>query len=247
MDAPLFDVQLVSHCWAGDDPRYAEFLRVQIESLMHTPPKARTVLTVCCHKDDERVAAVLTDEVLGGWLEHVRIQVNHMTKSRLFRRAIGRDEAAREPIGRALWFTDCDYAFGEGAIDAVSEQVEEFTQLRYPQFVHRQEHPQLIGYDAEYRIKPSMFQRHQERKAIGGIQIIGASLAMELGYLPDMTEPYFPAIDGFGYFRDDANWRRYTQLPGNLVNEHDGGKNLGPGRGIEIPNVYRLRHGSNQE
>jgi hypothetical protein len=69
-------------------------------------------------------------------------------------------------------------------------------------------------------------------------------LARMIGYLPAMTSEYDPARDGFGYFKDDANWRRYTALPGGMINARGGG-NVGEGTPIDVPGVFRIRHAAN--
>lgn len=247
-----YDLQIVSHVWAKEMPQYAAFAKYQMHSLRRFPParaSASVILTVCFAGDDSLAAWTVMDQCKAGFPPNVTLRPWAMSQKNLFRRAYARNEVCKVPDGRVLWFTDCDYVFGEGTLDAVIGQVGPDSQLVFPAETLCLEWQKMgesyvrnaAGNDFP-EVDPADFVTGQNKRAIGGIQIIGARLARQIGYDPPMKTPYDYKV--FGCFKDDANWRRYVRLPAGMVNV-DGNGNVGPGSPIAVPNLYRIRHQEN--
>lgn len=242
-----FSLQVVAHIWAKECPQYADFAKYQVHALRARPPKRDVLLTYFYCPEDWAACVTLERQMAIGLPPTVTLRGRPLERERLFRRAIGRDEVCRNPEGEVLWLTDCDYAITGEACDAVA-QLGVGSQLRFPrytltlktfalgaQYIARAEHTDTPAFN------PADFQPEVNKRAIGGIQIIGADVASGCGYDPPMKVPYDWRTDGFGCFKDDANWRRYVMLPEGTTN-HQGGLNVGCGQPLDVPGVYRLRH-----
>lgn len=243
------DLQIVAHVWAKDCPQYADFAKYQVHALRAKPPKCDVLLTYFYSPEDWHTCIALERQLAIGLPPTVTLRGRPMGRDRLFRRAIGRNEVCRNPEGLVLWLTDCDYVISGEACDSVCYQVKPHSQLCYPRTIMQHKTHEIgdryaAGHSDTPAIDVADFETASVRKAIGGVQIIGADLARQVGYLPEMTSEYDPQRDGFGYFKDDANWRRYTALPDGMINAR-GGKNIGEGTPIDVPGVFRLRHSIN--
>jgi hypothetical protein len=225
-------VELVSHCW-----RYGRMLRYQLSSLFLFPPERVAVeaLVFCASREDDAETWETLDYFLGlGPRENVTVRPWTLAPERLFRRAIGRNLAAQETTADWVWFADCDMTFRQGVFDGLAETLGERSErLFYPReiFLHR---THALGDAAVERaggtpglidIAPEEFAVHRYRRAIGGVQIVPARVAREVGYCPNGRWQQ-PAAR-WQRARDDVAFRA----------------SLGtPGVGVSIPNVFRLRH-----
>lgn len=153
--------------------------------------------------------------------------------SQLLRRAIGRNIVALSCTEDVLYNVDCDYWFGDGAIDAVMQQVSPDSELCYPDEVQvNVDHATGDRMVAENwdvtlpRIDPSLFTPLRRRLAIGGLQIVGGNVARERGYL-DGTKWVEPvAVErGWRATKEDKAFRQ--------------GRKATP---IKVPNLYWIRH-----
>jgi hypothetical protein len=243
----MFSLQVVSHIWAKDCPQYADFAKYQVHALRARPPKCDVLLTVCYCPADWAACVTLERQLALGLPPTVTLRGMPMDQERLFRRAIGRDEVCRAPDGKVLWLTDCDYVITGEACDAVA-QVAPDSQLVFPRVVNTMrthamgtEYARRAEKSDTPEIDPADFQPERVKRGIGGVQIIGSELARQVGYDPPMKSRYDWRTDGFGCFKDDANWRRYVKLPAGVLNAA-GMDVVGSGTGIDVPGVYRLRH-----
>ena len=247
-------IEIVTHVYCPPGvPWYAEHLKWQFASLIHNPPKSCKVCwTVCFNWDDQvtvrRLAKCVEklSEMKSKWLMHKPIE---MSLGSLFRRSIGRDQACQRTRCDVVWFTDADYLFGEGCLDAVAEHCDKSSMLHMPQKYwisyqndsdkasksvrpHHEQGQEAI--DRELlndfpKIRQSEFAEKTQRIAIGGMQIIGSSFARSTGYLRGIGQwqtPVDPSL-GFRSCKCDAFWRRVNRLHAKR---------------IPIPNLYRLRH-----
>ena len=69
----------------------------------------------------------------------------------------------------------------------------------------------------------------QYRRAIGGVQIVRGDYCREFGYLDGYRKWMMGSKEPFSDFRDDVKFRK------DILNK-------GSGKGIDIPELYRIRH-----
>lgn len=237
-------IELITHCWSGDDvPIYHHMLTLQLHSILHHRPDTPTKITVCYTPDDPRTAQVLADyaqrfeDTIG-----VSLVGLPLPPSKFFRRAVGRNTACKRTTADVVWFVDVDYMFGEGAIDAAyGACVASIAPMVHPRIVWRcRDHyvGDLILSDvaardsrvgvAEINAPPSTshFRPCRERVPIGGLMIVKGDHCREHGYL-DGTKWQRPVTDThFQRCYCDVRYR----------------KSVGDAEPVDIPNVFRLRH-----
>lgn len=178
------DIQLVVHCW-----RYGKALAYQMSSLILDPPKCSVEYTVYCNEEDESTMRTLM--ALHGELPpSVCLIIRHLPKPKLFRRAIGRNEACLGSLAKHLvLLTDVDYCWSGTALDELLANYEG-RPLCYPHHYMKQKDHELgdacLALQEEPKIlalNPDEFESCRIGKAIGGIQVVSADLAREHGYL----------------------------------------------------------------
>lgn len=121
-------LELVSHCW-----NYSHLLECQLGSLAaHPPANVDVTMTVYFSREDERTSRLLeraADQVVPG----VTWQWRALPKEQLFRRSIGRNDAALRTAADWIWFTDCDVLFTEGCLDGLAAALQgRVDRLVYP-------------------------------------------------------------------------------------------------------------------
>lgn len=236
-------IEIITHAYAVALPQFAVHLRAQISSLILHSPTVPVKFTVCCTKDDEAVWAVINDlgplRIQG---DQRRLRAVTMPPENLFRRAIGRNAAALATEADLVWFADCDYVFGVGCLDALWLRYydPEFPAAMYwPKTVlsHRSHAAgddywqQNLNARVTIDIDPNDFAPQQFKKAIGGVQIVPGDFARQHGYLNEQQkwQTSVPTDKPFRDFRDDVRYRKYCAARGGVA-------------GIDLPNLYRLRH-----
>lgn len=234
-------IHLITHCYAAELPQFATFLRYQLSSLVLNPPAVPFLIEVRYSPDDRRTADVVNEfSILLG----AQIGLSPMQPpERLFRRAIGRNEAALSSHADLLWFTDCDYCFGPGCLDGLWEswnKLEQFASMLYPkQIMTMKSHSDgddLVAADMDadrfeevVELGADLFKAQRVHKAFGGLQIVPGSLARRYGYLDGSRRYQRPLAKPFSNFHDDVAFRKSCLK-------------YGPVLPIEVPNLYRLRH-----
>jgi len=234
-------IHLITHCYAVELPQFATFLRYQLSSLVLNPPAVPFLIEVRYSPDDKRTAEVVNEfSVLLG----AQIGLSPMQPpEQLFRRAIGRNEAALSSHADLVWFTDCDYLFGPGCLDGLWEQwngLEQFASMLYPARImtmkSHEDGDELVESDLDadtFEETPGLdgieFKVQKVHKAFGGLQIIPGSLARKHGYLDGSRRYQKPLAKPFSNFHDDVAFRKSCLQHGPIVP-------------VEIPNLYRLRH-----
>lgn len=224
------NIEIVSHCW-----NYAHFLVYQLSSLVKFPPtQAQVTMTVYYCEEDTRTRALLdffgAIEVPG-----VTWSWRALARPSLFRRAIGRNQAALQTPADWIWFTDCDLMFREGCIDGLEQvlqgrtdtlvypEVERCTSLladEDPMLKVDLQHLQVVDVDTH------QFEEFRRTRATGPLQITHGDVARACGYCDSL--PYYqqPSETWCKAYEDRAfRWLLRTQ-----------------GTPLPIPGVYRIRH-----
>lgn len=237
----MSQIEIVTHVYSppGLDT-YAQMLRWQFASLVRHRGPVSVTLTVCHTSQDsktmaqlDRIRDIVSREQPGG----LRVQALDYEPGSLFRRAIGRNYAALHTAATvAIWFTDVDYLFGPGALEAVCGAVAPESGLSQPAeiLIHRSH---ALGDEDLFRgraielpeFNPAHFERRRQKVAIGGCQIVGATTAKSVGYCRDSkwVQPVDPEA-GFRSCRCDRAFRKLNQFAVAR---------------LPIPHVYRMRHG----
>ncbi len=223
-------IEIVSHCW-----RYTRLLTYQLSSLFSNPPVTVEVLmTVFLTESDEPTVRVMDFFEQHATPQNIRVRRWTLPQKELMQRAIGRNLAAKATVADWVWLADCDYYFGEGALDAIPDAfASKRTELLYPKRIYGTDHPtgdRLIedasGEPRLLTINPDDFTPLKYSRAIGGVQIVRGDTLRTKGYCSGSKllkrRP--------GKWRDtvgDVHFRRTLNS-----------------RGVKapIPNVFRIRH-----
>jgi len=234
----MHDIEIVTHCWAGDHEVFAKMLYCQLMSLCHFPPKNTSVkVTVCFCREDRLVKVLLADFTLRKSAK-VDIDGIALPLPSLGRRAIGRNMAALSTsASRFVWFTDCDHCFFDDVLDNLAEKSwPEGASMIYPQeiMIHRDHATgDALTSSTDFHQVPQMmltdFKPMRYNRAIGGVQIVQASFARQHGYLNGHKRWQTPVSQPFACFRDDVAYRRFCRKHGPVLP-------------VSLPGVYRIRH-----
>ena len=110
-------IELVSHCWG-----YSHLLECQLGSLLANPPAdVDLTMTVYFSAEDARTLELL-ELAAEREAPGLRWCFRELPKGQLFRRSIGRNDAALRTAADWIWFTDCDVLFGPGCLDSLGSQ-----------------------------------------------------------------------------------------------------------------------------
>ena len=237
-------VHIITHCWAGDLPQYAQFLRYHISSLVLYKPKSNVSVTICYTDEDAETSKVLREMMSHAAINDLRLRVLNLSPAELGRRCIGRNYAALASVEDIVWFADVDMVFREGCLDNlyswwISDRPRK-TLMVYPNTIQIHRNHALGDKAVESArksnlrwvdINPDDFVEKKYTRAIGGVQIVDGDFARSHGYLNGDSRWQQPRTDGkfFGDFRDDVAYRSFCSGFGNVLS-------------ISLPGVYRLRH-----
>jgi hypothetical protein len=223
-------LEIVSHCW-----KYAHMLVYQLSSLVLFQPQSCTVtMTVFYGEEDSATVALLAyfkelkvPNVVWNW--------QCLPRQALFRRAIGRNLAARNSQADWVWFTDCDLLFRAGCLDGLAAALQGRQDvLVYP----AQEYcTGLLPYDAAVLqpdmstlavldVDESLFSRFPRSRATGPLQITHGDVARAVGYCESL--PYYqrPSETWCKAYEDRAfRWLLRSQ-----------------GVPLDVLGVFRIRH-----
>lgn len=226
----VLDIEIVSHCW-----RYAHLLAFQLNSLVRHPPRRTRVTMTVFHAPDDDATVELLAHFGAITVPHVRWNWQPRPKERLFRRAIGRHEAAVATRADWVWFTDCDVVFGPGCLDALADALQgRRDALVYPRVeacseLLADDDPRLHPADpAAADIGAMHFVPLAVTRATGPLQITHGDVARALGYCGPIGFYHRPAERWQKAHEDRAHrWLLQTQ-----------------GVPIDVPQVHRIRHAS---
>lgn len=222
-------IEIVSHCW-----RYAHLLAYQLSSLVnHTPDNCRVTMTVFHSPEDKDTLRLL--EIFGAMdMPNVTWNWQARAKTRLFRRAIGRNEASLASEADWIWFTDCDVIFHAGCLDGLANALQgQRAPLVYPDreycspvyepgnsVLEAAREPKLVDID------PDSFVCQKRTRATGPLQITHGDVARACGYCRDIPV-YQQPTDRWAKTQED---RAFRWLLGTS------------GIAVRVPSVYRIRH-----
>lgn len=223
-------LEIVSHCW-----QYSRFLAYQLSSLVQFPPQQLTVTMTVFYAPEDTATQNLLDFFGAQAAHNVRWNWQPLPKERLFRRGIGRNLAARASTADWVWFTDCDVMFRAGCLDTLAECLQGRTDaLLFPR--EERATPLLAEDDpvltrsakgpAVVDVDDQNFTTRRIDRATGPMQITHGDVARACGYCPTLRLYQQPAEHFCKAYED----RAFRWLLGT------------PGVGIDVPNVYRLRH-----
>lgn len=224
-------IEIVTHCY-----RYATLLRHQLSSLvLHPPPEGVSLTATICHTpEDEETAKALAwfgtlsvPGVTWNWLP--------LPQAELCRRSIGRNRAALVTQADWVWFCDADYWFTTACWEAFRQLHDVTEPLVFPRVVNGhcshelgdERIRQAREADGLVSVAVSEFEPERMRRAIGGIQIVRGDYCREHGYLKDSRRAQQPRAE-WKRAHEDVWFRR---------------KVGSAGRAVDIPAVYRIRHG----
>jgi hypothetical protein len=224
-------IEIVTHCW-----RYSTLLTYQLSSLVLYPPRHATVLaTVFFTESDRATCEVLRHFSQSDKPANVTIRGWDLPREQLLRRAIGRNMAALATAADWVWFADCDYCFGENALDTLGDLLSQSGEdLVFPRFVwsNRSEEAgdetidRARGGVCIVGIDPRNFVAMPLNRAIGGVQIVRGEIARAQGYRTSNRRQQKPALRWMRTF-EDVQFRRCLGTEGTP---------------IDLPNVFRILH-----
>ncbi len=223
-------LEIVTHCW-----RYAHLLAWQLRSLQQFPPSDMQVTVTVFHAEEDLQTVELLRHFGRQKLPNLRWNWQALPREQLFRRSIGRNQAALATHADWVWFTDCDLMFREGCLDALARQLQgRRDALVYPREEHRTE---LLKQDSEMlntdprrpEMRPldtARFVSHKPKRATGPLQIVHGDVCRAVGYCAriqrfQQAEPHFAKCHEDRVFR----WLLRSQ-----------------GVALDVPGVYRIRH-----
>lgn len=241
-------IEIVSHVYAGPLKQYATMMRFQISSLLLYPALNDLIHYRAFVADRENDPA--TWEVIDMMEPLLAASINCyatftiLPLGELFRRAIGRHRACCELGDRVniVWFTDVDYVFGEGCIEAIAMNTidDKMPELSYPEYYYinnDHETGDRLCSEAEaqenglLKVDKKDFARRRGR-AIGGQFIVRADVARR-GYVGTKKLKWLATVDpddGFHQCRCDVQFKA-------TMKEQDR-----TWEAIPLPNVMRIRH-----
>lgn len=225
-------IEIVSHCW-----NYAHLLRFQLSSLVLYPPKTMQVTMTVIYSPEDKGTADLLAFYGQKWIPNVTWNWVGVDKSRLFRRAIGRNMRAKETRADWIFFNDCDQMFYHDCLDQLGERLQGRRDvLVFPEVVHccRRIHDPAEVLTAASRtgdprlveVDPAFFQPIVHKKAVGPLQVVHGDVARAIGYCESLKY-YQTPCQGFGNTYEDRAIRW-------LLGTH--------GIPVRIPHMYRIEH-----
>lgn len=225
-------LQIISHCW-----QYAHMLNFQLSSLINHPPQnlQLTYTLYYCEEDSELVK--LINRVNDIQVTNVTWQWIAVPKHTLFRRAIGRNQAALASKADWLWFSDCDLIFHKNCLDSLANALLSQATQTQPLMVYPQQefitdlldasHPMLNQDNNQVvDIDTTLFGPNTISKAKGAFQIVHGDVARHCGYCRDMRMYQSPMHHWSKTYEDSI----FRQLIGT------------EGKAVDVKGLYRIRH-----
>jgi len=221
-------IEIVTHCW-----QYANMLAYQLSSLVLHPPRECKVIFTVYHSAKDRETQRLLEAFSAHCVDNVQWNWREMPPEYLFRRSIGRNQAALDTSADWIWFTDCDLMFHAGCLDALNEQLQGRREaLVYPSeervtALLPQEDPMFRQTNGRLsEIDTDQFSVDKKTRATGPLQITHGDVARATGYCNALPIFQRPASHWCKAIED----RVFRWLIGSQ------------GVAIEVPGVYRIRH-----
>jgi len=233
-------ITIATHCWAKKLPQYAVFLRAQLSSLvLHHPRYTEVSHITICEASDTDTINVLSD--FAQYDTPIQLSAIVLKPQQVWRRAIGRNLVAERDVDSDLiWYTDCDYLFGDGCIDMLFEKWEERDrpEMLWPKWflVNETKEPidqfwkDSVGHRGMIMPDISNFILQKCPRAIGGVQIVRGDWLRERGFLPNTKWQDAPD-EPFPDCRDDVAFREWLRKVGGRYRWTE-----------PLTGLYRMRH-----
>ena len=222
-------LEMVSHCW-----QYSNMLIYQLSSFVNHPPKELDLTVTVFYSEEDTATKKTLDLFSTISVPNVSWNWVACDKHQLFRRGIGRNQAALSTKADWVWFTDCDIIFHENCLDSLAKQLQGKTDtLYFPKAIQvtdmLEENDPMLQADAEPKvveIDTSSFKSHARSKAIGPYQIVHGDVARKIGY-----------CDNIRIFQTESDrWRKtYEDTAFRWLVGSDG-------IAIDIDGVFQIRH-----
>jgi hypothetical protein len=225
-------LEIVSHCWG-----YSHMLAYQLSSLVLYPPARLDVTMTVFHAAEDQETVALLEFFGARRVPGVTWNWQVLDKGRLFRRAVGRNLAARATTCDWVWFTDCDVVFHAGCLDGLANELQgRRDALVFPREERRsvllepsdemlqaaRNRPGVVDIDV------TRFSPWQRGRATGPLQIAHGDVARACGYCASLRYYQKPSRRWAKAHEDRAfRWLLRTQ-----------------GEPLDVPGVYRIRHAS---
>ena len=193
-------VRIVSHVW-----QYSRLACYHLSALVLHPPRETAVQCTICYCRDDRFTSDVLDFFADFKVPNVTWDWYPLEKERLCRRAIGRNEIAKNNQSDFVFYSDIDYVLRGEVIDAAVREIGDENALFYPRDVLQSKTHQ--DGDAEiwrvtepgiYEIEDSRYDIIPLDRPIGGCQWLRGAFLREKGYLPD----------GHKFLAPEPEWRR---------------------------------------
>ena len=223
------NLEIVSHCW-----QYSNMLTYQLSSFVNNPPTnlTLTVTVFYCEEDQDTVETLKYFEQHK--VENIHWNWQALSKSQLFRRAIGRNRAALSTKADWVWYTDCDIIYHQNCLDSLAEALQgKQGALYYPRqerttpmlaesdpMLRKGRKPQLVDIEADE------FSLHSRDKAKGAFQIVHGDIARAIGYCDGMRA-FQTEVNHWSKTYEDTAFRWLLQTRGEP---------------IDVEGVYQIRH-----
>ena len=222
--------EIVSHCW-----QYSHMLIYQLSSLVNHLPASMDFTYTLYYSPDDAGTCALVDHFDKLDIPNLKWNWQPLQKERLFRRAIGRNEAATATTANWVWFSDCDTIFHENCLASVEkaiqgqqepllfpcrERITMMLPLSHDLFSKDDTDIELLDIDTQ------LFEHNDITKAKGAFQIVHGDVCRKLGYCRTLKP----------YQKPTAHWRKtfedtvFRKLIGSQ------------GKPIDVDGLYRIRH-----
>lgn len=222
-------IEIVSHCW-----KYSQFLSYQLDSIARFPPSTGMLTFTLFYslEDSETTALVAKYKAMSP--ERVTWNFQALDTPKLLRRAIGRNQGAKQTKADWIWFTDCDVLFLDNCLDSLNEALQNRNDvLVFPEHLKAtnllKSDNQLLKqetFDSAKTINETEFKYRNFKKATGPIQIVHGDVAREVGYCDSLSVYQQPKDRWVKTYEDRAfRW---------LLGTH--------GTPINLENLYLIRH-----
>lgn len=225
-------LEIVSHCWG-----YAYMQAYQLSALVLYPPADIDVTMTVFYAAEDADTVALLDYFGAIEVPGVTWNWQRLDKYSLFRRAIGRNLAARATRCDWIWFTDCDVVFHAGCLDGLAaalqgrrdtlvfpreERVSELLPPDDPMLAAARGAPAVVDID------PARFSPQQRGRATGPLQITHGDMARACGYCEQLAV-YQKPVERWAKAHEDRAFRWLLRTQGEPV---------------DVPGVHRIRHAS---
>lgn len=222
-------LEIVSHCW-----QYSHMMVYQLSSLVRYPPSKLSVRVTVYYAESDLDTVALLQFIGNHKIPNLVWNWQPLSEADLFRRSIGRNQAALSTQSDWIWMTDCDIVFHEGCLDSLAEVLQGKTDaLVFPASVlvtdllpdsapMLREKEDLTLQD----IDTSLFHSQSRDRAKGPFQIIHGDVARAIGYCDRIRLYQTPSAHWCKCYEDRAfRWLVGTQ-----------------GTPVDIINAYQIRH-----